>query len=429
MATTISKNMLKIMTTQKLNRTMLGTTTAGNGSIIEGSRIEAWGYTETEPYTYLSLHANNPGSSTFTDSSNYNTVITAGGNTIGTITAKNGSGSAWFDGTGDYLSCADNDRWQWGTNATVAAWVNITTSGYAGVDRIALVTQCVDTNNSWGLVIYNNVAGASQGKPFFEFKQGGSGYASGYGSIAISENTWTHLAWVKSNNQYQIFVNGVSCATSTSATAMNNLAAALKIGTATVSAVGQELNGMVDDLVISGRNLWTTNFTPPPRTIDAINLADIAGDGSSDIAVVIGTRTVQTGRSFELVSGLTTLADSWDTRCDVKLKEVVSEDGETLAALSYETVKQLDLKQWRLKANPKQTFVGVMIDDPNIPEEIIWRTESGQPGGFSGVGFLNYLLAIQKEAIRKQEIQQLEIQQLNATIGSMTAEIKALQSK
>lgn len=210
---------------------------------------------------------------------------------------------------------------------------------------------------------------------------------------------------------------------------MNNLAAALKIGTATVSAVGQELNGMVDDLVISGRNLWTTNFTPPPRTIDAINLADIAGDGSSDIAVVIGTRTVQTGRSFELVSGLTTLADSWDTRCDVKLKEVVSEDGETLAALSYETVKQLDLKQWRLKANPKQTFVGVMIDDPNIPEEIIWRTESGQPGGFSGVGFLNYLLAIQKEAIRKQEIQQLEIQQLNATIGSMTAEIKALQSK
>ncbi|KXK27993.1 MAG: hypothetical protein UZ01_02847 [Candidatus Brocadia sinica] len=150
------------MTTQKLNRTMLGTTTAGNGSIIEGSRIEAWGYTETEPYTYLSLHANNPGSSTFTDSSNYNTVITAGGNTIGTITAKNGSGSAWFDGTGDYLSCADNDRWQWGTNATVAAWVNITTSGYAGVDRIALVTQCVDTNNRWGLVIYNNVAGASR---------------------------------------------------------------------------------------------------------------------------------------------------------------------------------------------------------------------------------------------------------------------------
>lgn len=407
---------INFSTTPQFLSVNLGTTTQGNGSIIEGTRNAVWGYTETEPYTYLSLHMDNPGTSTFSDSSSYNNAIIVGGNIIGTTTAKNGSGSAWFDGTGDYLSCADNDRWQWGTNTTVAAWVNMKTSGYAGVDRIALIGQAVDINNYWALTIYNNVAGASQGKPFFEFKSGGSAYASGYGTIAIAENNWTHVALVKSNTQYQIFVDGVSCATSTSATAMGNLAAALKIGTGTVSAIGQDLNGMVDDLVISGRNLWTTNFTPPPRTLDTINLADIAGDGSSGISVVIGTRTVQTGRTFEVMSGLTTLADSWDTRCDTKLKEVISEDP-TLSEQVYNKLKLAEIKKWKFK-NSDSEFVGIMIDDPNIPEEIIWRGEDGKIGGFSGTGFISFLYTATKRLIERVEQQQAEIDALKVIVNS-----------
>lgn len=56
-----------------------------------------------DAYTELLLHANNPGTTNFVDSSLNIYGLTVVGNTIGTTTAKFGSGGAYFDGTGDRI--------------------------------------------------------------------------------------------------------------------------------------------------------------------------------------------------------------------------------------------------------------------------------------------------------------------------------------
>lgn len=404
--------------TPQLKSMKIGTTTVGNGIEIAGSRLSGQGGIDS--YTVLMLHADNPGTSTFTDSEITPKTITANGNAIGSSTAKFGSGSAYFDGTGDYLSLADSADWALSSSFTIDLWARL-----ADTAQSLFVGQRVTSNDMWNFYFSANTL-------YFQQNVGGSTNINVSSAWSPSINTWYHIAVVNNGGTHTFYVDGAKVgADQYDSTTIADIAAVLQIGeTAAISG----LNGLLDEVRISkGIARWTGNFTAPAIAYDlygekdSISFTDVVGDGGSGMSIIIGSTTTTTARNFELALGQTSLADSWDTRCDPNLKEIINEDGETLAALAYEKTKQLDLKQWKLKEATDHTFLGVMIDDPNIPEEIIWRLDNGQPGGFSGTGFLNYLLAIQQEAIRKQDAQQLEIQQLNAIIGSMTTEIEALK--
>lgn len=405
--------------TPNLLEVYIGTTTVKKGVKMAGSSltISDIGLDAT---AVLLLHANNPGTSTFIDSALTPKTITANGNAIGTSAAKYGTGAAYFDGTGDYLSAADHDDWTWGGSYTAHCWVKIPTSGYgAGSAHINIISQATDANNQWRLLVENNQSGANQGKPVLVITQGGSSYVNIMGTTAIAENTWTHLAWVKNGSTYQVFVNGVGCGTATNATTMNNYTGQLRIGKNEVSvADAQDLNGVIDEVnILKGVALWTSNFTTPTNptlTKDTVSFTETAGSGNG-ISIIIGSETTTTARNFELASGQTSLADSWDTRCDPDLKEVVSGDS-GLADQAYEQLKLTEIKRWKFKEGGHEV-TGVMIDDPNIPEDIIWRLENGQPGGFNGTGFLNFLYSTLKSLITKTEQQKTEIDALKAIVN------------
>ena len=122
--------------------------------------------------------------------------------------ATNG-GSGYFDGTGDYLSVADNSNLRLGTNAfTIQGWVYRNASGAAhsiiakGGASTGFVLQVTSTN-------------------ILRFTHGTTNVDT---TTTIPASAWTHIAAVRTNtstNGFQLYINGVSSATATVSTDFN----------------------------------------------------------------------------------------------------------------------------------------------------------------------------------------------------------------
>ena len=152
---------------------------------------------------------------TFLDSSTNNFTITRNGNTTqGTFTPfskPDGRWSNYFDGSGDYLTVADNSAFDLSNGAfTLEAFVYLT------------------ANQSFGLII--GQWGASKGfvlrqanttfYPSFSYSTDGSAESTIDGTSAIPLNQWNHIAVVRnSSSTLSIFLNGSRVATNASFTA------------------------------------------------------------------------------------------------------------------------------------------------------------------------------------------------------------------
>lgn len=392
--------------TPNLLEVYIGTTTPKTGVKIAGSRLSGQG--GIDAYSVLMLHADNPGTSTFTDSAITPKTITANGNVTGTTTVKLGTGSAYFDGTGDYLSVADSDDWALTSTFTIDLWAR-----FSNTNQHQIAGQRVTNNDMWNFYY-------SGGNLYFQQNVASSTNINLSVAWTPSLSTWYHIALVDNGGTHTFYIDGTQQGSAQyDADTIANIAAALTIGE---SGAISGMAGCYDELRVSkGIARWTGNFTPPTTAYDpsggkdTITFTDVTGDGGADLSVIIGSTTSTTGRNFELASGQTSLADSWDTRCDPNLKEVVSEDP-LLADQAYERLKLTEIKKWKFKEGGHEV-TGVMIDDPNIPEDIIWRLENGQPGGFNGTGFLNFLYSSLKSLITKTEQQKTEIETLKALIN------------
>ena len=231
--------------------------------------------------TKLLLHMDGANAgTTFTDScaagGAAETTWTAHGNAqTKTDQYKFGTASAYFDGTGDYITTGANTAWDFGSdNFTIDFWMR------PGV---------VDSQQR----IFGNLnSGGSSSQ--FEFILGGSNTMSFAGSApvglavtnstALAINTWYHIALVRNGNDWELYVNGNSGTTASFSGAM---------GSNTITSIGrsgeytsQLYTGYIDEVRISaGVALWTSNFTPPtqPYAIDRRLIsgsADISGQPS-----------------------------------------------------------------------------------------------------------------------------------------------------
>lgn len=392
--------------TPNLLEIYVGTTTPKKGALIAGSRLSGQGGIDSN--TVLMLHADNPGTSTFVDSAMTPKTITANGNVIGTTTVKFGTGSAYFDGTGDYLTAPDSADWQLTNTFTLDFWAR-----FSNTNQHQFVGQRVTNNDMWNYYY-------SAGNLYFQQNVGGSTNINLSVAWTPSLNTWYHIALVNNGGTHTFYVDGTKQGSAQyDADTIADIAAALTIGE---SGAISGMAGCFDEYRISkGIARWTGNFAAPTAAYDlyggkdTITFTDVTGDSGAGLSVIIGSTTSTTARNFELASGQTNLADSWDTRCDPNLKEVISKDP-LLADQAYEQLKRTEIKRWKFKEGGHEV-TGVMIDDPNIPEDIIWRLENGQPGGFNGTGFLNFLYSTLKSLIVKTEQQKTEIDALKAIVN------------
>lgn len=206
--------------------------------------------------TKLLLHADETAQSFF-DSSYYNHPISAAGDVIQSSTQSVlGGKSAYFDGSGDYLTVPDSEDWNFGTgDFTIDFWTR-----FNSVGNNQFVAQGVDGNNDWYF-------GFWQGRLFFYHADASAQRAYYAYDWAPNTGAWYHLALARSGANLLLFINGnnVSWTNIYTPISSNNLADIsynLTIGYSPY--LGAYQNGYIDEFRISrGIARWTSNFVPP----------------------------------------------------------------------------------------------------------------------------------------------------------------------
>lgn len=213
------------------------------------------GVAPMDPYgmnVSLLLHMDGTnGSTTFIDDSINNLTVTAYGDAQISATNKVfGTGSALFDGNGDYLEITDIAPFEFGSeDFTIECWVYMVEG--AGGTTIARWSSGVEAfffmvDTPQGVVVYLNNTNIPE-------VTGGT----------ITPDQWHHVCLVRNGNDLRSFIDGQQVGTTATFTdPINPSDATLRIGWD--SGANIPFNGHIDELRISkGVARYTGNFTPP----------------------------------------------------------------------------------------------------------------------------------------------------------------------
>jgi hypothetical protein len=179
-----------------------------------------------------------------------NDLETVGNAQISTSVKKYGTGSLYFDGSGDYLDSTGGTVNALGSGDwTIEFWVYfnaLTGTNIIDYRSASVLSNTLCVNYSSGMQLFvNNSTTAIQGS-------------------SLSTSTWYHIAVCKSGSSTKMFVNGTQAGSTYTDT--NNYVAGAnrpRMGSGGDSA-GNYLNGYIDDLRITkGFARYTSNFTAP----------------------------------------------------------------------------------------------------------------------------------------------------------------------
>jgi hypothetical protein len=216
-------------------------------------------------------------------------TITRYGNTVTkTGVKKFGTASAYFDGTGDYLTAPDNADFEFGSgDFTIEAWVYLTNYG-------------VSEGGSAGAAVFSKGGSELIGARSLTMHIGGTpGVAWTHlglrispdgtltnsvlitGSFSFALNNWYHIAATRNGNTVYLAVNGVVIQTGTFTGAMFDTTQPARIGQIVDEAYVTKFwfPGYIDDLRITkGIARYTENFTPPTKAFP--NIKCLASPGT-----------------------------------------------------------------------------------------------------------------------------------------------------
>lgn len=175
-------------------------------------------------------------------------------------------GSGQSDGSGDYLTVADNTAFHFGSgNFTIEAWVYLTDNQGGTTKSVTSKFEGNAGTGPWALWIQ-----ATTLKPRF-YVNYGAGFENRFleGS-AVDVASWCHLAVVRNGSTITLYQNGTS--TATLAVSTNSL----YVDSGVVVVLDdrnftRNLKGGISDLrIIKGSAAYTSNFTPPTSPLTAI---------------------------------------------------------------------------------------------------------------------------------------------------------------
>lgn len=202
---------------------------------------------------------------TFLDSSTNNFSITRNGNvTQGSFSPYGSNWGVYFDGTGDYLSVAQNSALLFGSgDFTVEVWCFVTNIN-SNRPIVGFWSDSSGANQSWLLSAYSSGA--------YTFIIQGTGaedleILSSANSIQL--NSWTHVAVTRSSSTWRMFINGTQTATGNYSGTLATPGNSLTIGTAESAPV---LSGYLSNLrIVKGTAVYTSSFTPSTTPLVAVN--------------------------------------------------------------------------------------------------------------------------------------------------------------
>jgi hypothetical protein len=169
--------------------------------------------------------------------------------------------SAYFDGSGDYLTLPSNSAFAFGTSDfTIEAFIYLTATGLDD-----------------GVLIELRSTGATTTGFVFNTRNSGGGYvlnfytsgAANLGSTVMSFNTWNHVAITRSGSTVRLFSNGVLSATITNSNNFTDTPTPT-IGQSTLYA-NSNITGYISNLrIVKGTAVYTSNFTPSTTPLTAV---------------------------------------------------------------------------------------------------------------------------------------------------------------
>jgi hypothetical protein len=238
--------------------------------VIKGTAVYTTTYTlPTAPLTAItntSLLTNftNAG---ILDNAMMNDLETVGNAQISTSVKKYGTGSMYFDGTGDRLTAPASPNIAFGTgDFTVEFWLNsnnVSSANQLGVIQTSDTAGGLKPGFTTGISI-NQGTNASGGALSGGITAVVAGTFLGSSSAVITTGTWYHIALVRSSGTSTIYVNGTSVgsATTTGNCSGQNICVGGYYDTTYL------YSGYIDDLRITkGVARYTTTFTPPTSQV------------------------------------------------------------------------------------------------------------------------------------------------------------------
>lgn len=188
------------------------------------------------------------GSTAFTDHSQNNFTVTAGGDAqISTAEKKFGTGSALFDGTGDYLELPLSSAFDFGSdNFTIECWFYTSSTNWQTILA------------RWGGSANVFFIGVDQDAQGVEVYINGSSVLNG----PVNLSAWNHVAFVRNGTSLKLFLNGIEeDSYNIGYTAIDTTDAQLRIGAD--NDVNNKFNGYIDEVRITkGVARYTANFVP-----------------------------------------------------------------------------------------------------------------------------------------------------------------------
>ena len=173
-------------------------------------------------------------------------------------------GSGYFDGSGDYLTVADNTAFEFGSgDFTIEGWFY----ALSVASDTTIVSKWTATgtanSNSWLLFVTSGVA-------TFLTSTNGSAVDVNISGGTVTVNSWNHIAVSRSGNTYSLYLNGTRTATTTNSNSLADVATVVAIGRYSGGTFGY-MNGYISNArIVKGTAVYTSAFTPPTAPLTAV---------------------------------------------------------------------------------------------------------------------------------------------------------------
>jgi hypothetical protein len=173
-------------------------------------------------------------------------------------------GSGYFDGSGDYLSVADNDAFALGSNDwTIECWVYVSSLSSQG-----FVAQVASNgaDASIGFVLGINASGY----PYIASYINGA-YTAATASTAIVVNQWNHIAGSRASGTMGVFLNGSRLASTAVSGSSVNSTATVTVGASNSGSSALTTGYIANARIVNGTAVYSgTTYTVPTAPLTAI---------------------------------------------------------------------------------------------------------------------------------------------------------------
>jgi hypothetical protein len=212
-------------------------------------------------------------------------------------------GSAYFDGTGDYLTVASDTITTLGTqDFTIEFWTYVTTLA----TQITLIDQ-----RTGGSEIVPWITANATTTVF------GTATTNRISGSPLTTNQWNHIAVSRFSGNTRLFINGTQSG-STYVDGFTYVSGAIYIGSSYVSS--QRVNGYISDFNISKTGKYTTSFTVPNTRItstgNTLSRLEFDNAGIIDYTCKNAIETIGTVRVSTANSKYGTSSVSFNTKTD-----------------------------------------------------------------------------------------------------------------